>query len=215
MKRILVLGILSLTMSFPLAAQLTNQPNNLSVQSGPFVVQPASLFQPFQANARFYEDMPYFAPVFTPNPPFSPFPTYAAPQPPVVPVNAPPETQRIEVAPPEAAPTEEVNVVIGGAQPLPDESQKVIEGATPTVREKPSVGPVSGPPLPAAPGTVLALRNGGQLEVQAYAIAGDTLSISDGQGPRRLKLSDLDVAKTERLNKERGVRFVVPAERPH
>jgi hypothetical protein len=210
MKRILVLGILSLTMSFPLAAQVSNQPNNLSVQSGPFVVQPAGFFQPFLANARFYEDMPYFAPVFTPNPPFSPFPTYAPVQPPVVPVNAPPaEMQPVEVVPPEAAPSEEVNVVIGGVQPLPDESQKITEGGSP-VREKATVGTVSSPSLPAAPSTVLALRNGGQLEVQAYAIAGDTLSISDGQGPRRMKLSDLDVAKTERLNKERGIRFAIP-----
>jgi hypothetical protein len=48
------------------------------------------------------------------------------------------------------------------------------------------------------------------MEVQEYAIQGQTLWVFSDQATRRVPLADLDLAATERLNGERGVEFVPP-----
>ena len=69
------------------------------------------------------------------------------------------------------------------------------------------------PPAPAAekpPSTVLVFRDGHQLEVQNYAVAGTTLWVFSDQETRRVPLADLDVAATERVNAQRGIDFETP-----
>jgi len=60
------------------------------------------------------------------------------------------------------------------------------------------------------PTTLLVYRDGHQMEVQEYAIQGQTLWVFSDQATRRVPLADLDLAATERLNGERGVEFVPP-----
>ena len=58
--------------------------------------------------------------------------------------------------------------------------------------------------------TILVFRDGRQLEVSNYAIQGETLYNLSGDGPRKIKLADLDLAKTVKLNDERGNEFRLP-----
>ena len=59
--------------------------------------------------------------------------------------------------------------------------------------------------------TVLVYRDGHQLEVQNYAIMGDTLWVLGDQTTRKIPLNELDLNVTEKLNADRGVEFVAPA----
>jgi hypothetical protein len=58
--------------------------------------------------------------------------------------------------------------------------------------------------------TVLVFRDGRHLEIGNYAIQGDLLYNLDGKGPRKIKLADLDLAKTVQANDERGNEFRLP-----
>ena len=58
--------------------------------------------------------------------------------------------------------------------------------------------------------TVLVFRDGHQLEVSNYAIQGETLYNLSADGPRKIKLADLDLDKTIKLNDERGNAFHLP-----
>jgi hypothetical protein len=68
------------------------------------------------------------------------------------------------------------------------------------------------PPVaePAPQPTVLVYRDGHQVEVQNYAIVGQTLWVFSDQATRRVPLTDLDLTSTQRVNAERGVDFVTP-----
>jgi hypothetical protein len=185
----MVPGILCLTMTLSAAAQ-----NNQSVPNAPFVVQPASFFQPFQATAPFYINSQYHPnPPFVPNPPYNPTPNYSEQQqqPAVVPEIAVPQTRPLEAPPVE----EQLST------PQQESEQPAVEPQV--IREKPT-------PAPAAPSAVLALRNGALLETQSYAIAGGTVLISSGTESRRIKVSELDIAKTQMLNRQRGIQFALP-----
>jgi len=57
------------------------------------------------------------------------------------------------------------------------------------------------------PTTLLVYRDGHQMEVQDYAIMGNTLWVFTGQATNRVPLADLDLAATERMNSQRGVDF--------
>jgi hypothetical protein len=61
--------------------------------------------------------------------------------------------------------------------------------------------------------TVLIFRDGAELEVFNYAIVGDLLYNLNGPGPRRIKLTDLDVEATVEANDQRGVLFRLPRSR--
>ena len=200
MKRVMVLGILSLTLTLLAAAQVNNQ----TVPNAPFVVQPASFFQPFQATAPFYINSPYHPPAFVPNPPYNPTPNYWEAQPPVViPAIDVPAARRLE-----PVPVEQLNVLQESPVQESVEPQQGPGEETEVIREKPS--PVTPGPVPAAPSAVLALRSGALIETQNYVIAGDTVLISSGRDSRRIKVSDLDVARTQSLNQQRGIRFELP-----
>ncbi|MCI0350472.1 MAG: hypothetical protein L0Z53_13685 [Acidobacteriales bacterium] len=58
--------------------------------------------------------------------------------------------------------------------------------------------------------TVLVFRDGHKLEIGNYAIQGDLLYNLDGNGPRKIKLAELDLDKTIQLNDERGNEFRLP-----
>jgi hypothetical protein len=75
----------------------------------------------------------------------------------------------------------------------------------------------SAPPPPheaerteAAPATVLVFRDQRRLEVQNYAIVGQTLWNFAPQHTQKIPLSDLDLPATTKANDERGVDFRLP-----
>ena len=84
-----------------------------------------------------------------------------------------------------------------------DEAQRDARGAP---SAEPYVGMEEKPPT-----TVLVYRDGRQIEVEDYAISGQTLWVFSNQLTRRVPLADLDLAATERVNEERGVEFVSPS----
>lgn len=59
--------------------------------------------------------------------------------------------------------------------------------------------------------TVLVYRDGHQMEVENYAIVGNTVWVVGDQTTRKIPLSDLDLDVTEKLNADRGIEFVAPA----
>ena len=62
------------------------------------------------------------------------------------------------------------------------------------------------PTIPA----ILVFRDSHQMEVQGYAIVGQTLWAVTEQTSTKISLSDLDLEATQKLNAERGVRFPLP-----
>jgi hypothetical protein len=58
--------------------------------------------------------------------------------------------------------------------------------------------------------TILVFRDGHRLEISNYAIQGETLYNLGAAGPRKIKLADLDLDKTMKLNDERGNEFRLP-----
>ena len=65
----------------------------------------------------------------------------------------------------------------------------------------------------AVPDTVLVFRDQDRLEVQNYAIVGQTLWNFAPQHTQKIPLSDLDVPATTKANDERGVDFRLPGAR--
>jgi hypothetical protein len=73
--------------------------------------------------------------------------------------------------------------------------------------------PVAAPTVEAPkkpPATLLVYRDGHRVEVQNYALLGQTLWVFSDQSTRRIGLADLDLVGTERANEQRGVDFIVP-----
>ena len=60
------------------------------------------------------------------------------------------------------------------------------------------------------PATLFVYRDGHQMEVQNFAILGKTLWVFSDKVTRRVPLTDLDLAATERVNEARGVEFAAP-----
>ena len=54
-------------------------------------------------------------------------------------------------------------------------------------------------------------RDGHQLEIQNYAIIGQTLWVLDERNSTKIALSDLDLSATDRENRARGLRFSLPS----
>jgi hypothetical protein len=107
-----------------------------------------------------------------------------------------------------AAPVETNEDQSGYVQQLADEVDRLREeqaGSRHVVVAQPSS------PTPTHP-TILAFRDGQKLEVQDYAIMGQTLWAFSGDASRKISLAELDLPGTKRLNEERGINFVLPAE---
>jgi hypothetical protein len=73
----------------------------------------------------------------------------------------------------------------------------------------PSPQPLQVQPTAKTP-TVLVFHDGRRMEIQNYAIIGDTLWVLDQAVPTRIPISDLDIAVTLSENHSRGVRFQLP-----
>ncbi len=58
--------------------------------------------------------------------------------------------------------------------------------------------------------TTLVFADGHQMDVHNYAIVGPTLFNFDGTGPFRVKLAELDLSATQKLNENNGVEFKLP-----
>jgi hypothetical protein len=62
---------------------------------------------------------------------------------------------------------------------------------------------------PATP-TVLVFRDGHRMEIQNYAIAGQTLWVFNERQARKYPLSELNIPATSAANEQRGVQFSAP-----
>jgi len=82
--------------------------------------------------------------------------------------------------------------------------------ADPAVRSDPP--PVENDPAPLAnqPATVLVFKDGRRLEIENYAIVGNTLYDLSGGARRKIPLAELDLGATTKANDERGIDFRVP-----
>jgi hypothetical protein len=78
-----------------------------------------------------------------------------------------------------------------------------------TARLSTQVTPQSTPQLPATP-TTLVFRDGHRVEIQNYAIVGQTLWVLEERISTKIALSDLDLDATQKENRGRGVRFPLP-----
>jgi hypothetical protein len=70
--------------------------------------------------------------------------------------------------------------------------------------------PAEPEPVVDQPSTVLVFKDGHQSEVQNYAIVADTLfDLGEGR-THKIRLADLDLPATRKINDDRGVDFQVP-----
>jgi hypothetical protein len=69
--------------------------------------------------------------------------------------------------------------------------------------------PSAGNAQPAVP-VVLVFRDGHRMDVQNYAIIGQTLWVLDEGTATKIPLSDLDLDTTQAENRSRGIRFLMP-----
>jgi hypothetical protein len=81
-----------------------------------------------------------------------------------------------------------------------------------STRRQRSAATESQPELPPA---ILVFRDGRQLSIASYAIIGPTLYQSagywtDGYWTKKIELADLDLPATVRLNRDRGIEFLLP-----
>jgi len=67
-------------------------------------------------------------------------------------------------------------------------------------------------PLPVEPATVIVLRNGQQFETTNYAIMDDTLWNFSAKPLRKIPLTSIDVAASQKANATRGVDFSAVAD---
>ncbi|MGO8796570.1 MAG: hypothetical protein ACLQLC_17245 [Candidatus Sulfotelmatobacter sp.] len=58
---------------------------------------------------------------------------------------------------------------------------------------------------------ILVFKDGHQMEIQNYAVVGQTLYDLTSGRPRKIALADLDLPATEKLNDDRGVSFDLPS----
>ena len=58
---------------------------------------------------------------------------------------------------------------------------------------------------------ILVFKDGHQMEIQNYAVVGQTLYDLTSGRPRKISLADLDLPATEKLNDDRGVSFDLPS----
>jgi hypothetical protein len=72
------------------------------------------------------------------------------------------------------------------------------------------VAPPVETPVPDPPQTVLVFKDGHQLEVQNYAVIGDTLYDLTPGRHHKILLADLDLTSTAKQNDDRGVDFRLP-----
>lgn len=67
------------------------------------------------------------------------------------------------------------------------------------------------PASPPTPATVLVFRDGHRIETRNYALVGNTLWILSEKRSEKVPIADLDLARTQQENEQRGVEFTAPA----
>ncbi len=88
------------------------------------------------------------------------------------------------------------------ADPLPSRRQAQAEAAP--------AAPAAETPVPEQPQTVLVFKDGHQLEVQNYAVIGNTLyDLTPGRN-HKVALAELDLVSTAKQNDDRGIDFRLP-----
>jgi hypothetical protein len=91
------------------------------------------------------------------------------------------------------------------APPVAESEDQALRSAPP-----PAAGETD-PPSVSQPATVLVFNDGRRLEIENYAIVGNTLYDLTGGGRRKIPLADLDLGATTKQNDERGIDFQVPS----
>jgi hypothetical protein len=76
--------------------------------------------------------------------------------------------------------------------------------------ESAPVAPPADTPVPDQPQTVLVFKDGHQLEVQNYAVIGDTLYDLTPDRHHKIPLAELDLTATSKQNDDRGIDFRLP-----
>jgi len=76
--------------------------------------------------------------------------------------------------------------------------------------EAPAAAPPAETPVADQPQTVLVFKDGHQLEVQNYAVIGDTLYDLTPGRHHKIPLADLDLTSTAQQNDDRGIDFRLP-----
>lgn len=89
------------------------------------------------------------------------------------------------------------------------QDQLLAERARERAQQSAAAPPPSAAEVPHPP-TILVFRDGKRMEVQNYAIIGQSLWVLSEQRSRKIPLSDLDLDATVRLNEQRGIEFPVP-----
>jgi hypothetical protein len=59
---------------------------------------------------------------------------------------------------------------------------------------------------------VLIFKDGHRMEIQNYAIIGQTMWVLDERNSTKIPLSDLDLNATQSENRGRGLRFSIPGQ---
>ena len=78
------------------------------------------------------------------------------------------------------------------------------------LRQQQAQPPRPVPPEPTPMSTVLVFRDGHRIEIQNYAIVGQTLWVLDQRNSSKIAVADLDVDATQKENHVRGLRFQAP-----
>jgi len=86
---------------------------------------------------------------------------------------------------------------------LSEEIQQLREQQTLRQPQQPQSQTQSAPAVP----TVLVFRDGHRVEIQNYAIIGQTLWVLDEKTSTKISISDLDLDATQKENRGRGLRF--------
>jgi len=98
---------------------------------------------------------------------------------------------------------------VGRGRSTPPKPQPA-DSADPAVASAPSPAESDPPPMANQPATLLVFKDGRRLEIENYAIVGNTLYDLSGGARRKIPLADLDLGATTKENDERGIDFRVP-----
>lgn len=118
------------------------------------------------------------------------------------------DTSETEASPPPPAEPPQDNQLADEVGNLAAEVQMLRQGQ---LQQQYAAQPPA-PPEPKPPKTILIFRDGHALEVQNYAIVGDTLWVLSDQSSQRVPLALLNLSATEGANESRGLEFEPPGQ---
>ena len=98
----------------------------------------------------------------------------------------------------------------GPGTPMPSNSYPASPRVSSQAPAESMVAPQSETPVADQPETVLVFKDGHQIEVQNYAVIGDTLFDLTPGRQHKIQMSELDLDATAKQNDERGIDFRLP-----